>query len=136
MSVRLKFQSCFPRRIRERFHSAVIFVVAAIESDHFDSCCRSFLGDQLADLRCGVGVAAIFHFTADRFIASTDADQGLAGQIIDDLTAKMLERSLNAHPRLLSSAPQFVSHMIATPLALLLDSFVFVHVTTDRKLTR
>ena len=56
-------------------------------------------------------------------------NQSLACQIVDQLTADVLQAALDAHPGLLGGATNSIPHMAAAAAALIVDFFLSVHST-------
>ncbi len=129
---RLELQAAFAGSISKRFDAPVILVVATVEFDRFDASCFGLFGNDRTEFGSRFAVSAVGDVTANRFVSRADADDRLADFIVDQLTAEVLERSLNRHARLCSRTTSLIADVLASTKSLLLKLLVFIHLNTDQ----
>jgi hypothetical protein len=95
----LEFQSAFARRVRQRFHFAMVKESTTIENRFVDLLRHRALRDQLPDLLCRRTIGGVF--SLERFLRRPGGNQRLARFVIDDLGVDVLAGKIYAKTRTL-----------------------------------
>lgn len=128
----LKLQASLASSLRESLHTAMVAVVTTIELDRANAGCCCLLGNRLTDLRSGLAVSAMSNRGTQAFVSCAGTDQRLAGDVVDQLAAEMIQRAMHAKAWLLRRTSQLVANVVASSEPLLLNLLVLVHLKTDR----
>lgn len=87
----LKFEAAFTSRLGKCLDASVITIVATIKLDRLDTGSRRLLGNRLTNLCSRIAVTAVTDSAAKPLVTGAGTHERLAGQIVDQLTAEMLE---------------------------------------------
>src|SRR5262249_42135898 len=101
----LELQSCFTRRVGDRFDAPVIDVSAAVENDFGHALRLGRLGDLLADFLGSGEVPAGLLRALLAFVGAGSGD-GLAFHVVDELDIDVLGRTVDVQTRALGRANQ------------------------------
>ena len=103
-TLKLEFQTTFPRGVSQRFYTTVIFEPGAVKRDRADARRLGPLGDQLADLGSRRRIARGAHVLAQFPVQRGCAGQHLVARTIDDLGVNVPRRAVDAQTGFAQSA--------------------------------